>query len=131
MSYTTIYFLLEADDFDQAESRVTAYLETEHFFDYFIVLPESSGLLNKKRNELLELLEDRDWRKSANSFLELAEKHKSNEEFCLYGYYLIKAGELFAQCLTIASDFFNIDTGDYSIPKNDINQWMIAVDFHY
>ena len=42
MSHTTIYFLAEAEGIEEAQSKVDSYLETEHFFDYYTFLPESS-----------------------------------------------------------------------------------------
>ena len=61
MSHTTIYFLTEAEDFDRAERRVTAYLETETFFDYSAVIPEQSGPLEQKHEELAKFLDGREW----------------------------------------------------------------------
>jgi hypothetical protein len=49
----------------------------------------------------------------------------------MYGYNLIKAGELYAQYLTVDTYVYNIDAGYYSIPEEDTNWWAIAVDFHY
>jgi hypothetical protein len=57
----------------------------------------------------------------------------------MYGYNLIRAGELYSQSLTIDTYVFNIDYGDYSIPPPPPTKvgaesegwWAIAVDFHY
>ena len=131
MSHTTIYFITEAENIDQAENRVTGYLDSENFFDYFSVLPDESGPLEKKRKELTEFLNGWDWKKSADDFLSLAEKSKASGNFDQYGYNLIAAGQLYAQYLTADTYVFNIDTGDYSIPADDTGRWVIAVDFHY
>ena len=131
MSHTTIYFITEAEDLDQAGSRVTGYLETEHFFDCFSVLPETSGPLAQKRGELAEFAKDWDWKKSAESFLERAEKNKASGDLCSCGYDLIKAGELYAQCLTVETYVFNIEEGSYSVPTESKGWWAIAVDFHF
>jgi hypothetical protein len=131
MSHTTICFLTKAESFDQAENRVATFLETERFFDYSNALPESSGPLAKKRAELLESAKGWDWKKSADGFLEQAEQHKADGNLGLYGCQLIKAGELYAQSLTVDAYAYNIDTSDYSIPPEDKGWWAIAVDFHY
>jgi len=131
MSHTTIYFLTEAENYDDAETNVTAYLETEHFFDSFEVLHKSSGSLVQKRNELEEFVKEWNWIKSAGEFLEHAEVQKANGDLRSYGYCLINAGQLYAQHLTVETYVFNINTIDYSIPKEDKDWWIIAIDFHY
>jgi hypothetical protein len=62
-----------------------------------------------------------------------AEGYKAAGDLGLYGYSLIRAGELYAQYLTIDTYVFNIDYGDYSIPPSEDAKdwWAIAVDFHY
>jgi hypothetical protein len=131
MSHTTIYFLAEAESYDYAESKVTEKLEKEHFFDFYEVLPESSGSFTQKRDELLEYVKDWDWKKDAGNFLQRAEQYKADGLFKAYGYNLISAGELYAQYLTVDAYAYNIDNCDYSIPKEGINWWVIAIDFHY
>jgi len=131
MSHTTIHFLTETNDFDQAEHRVTEYLENEHFFDCFDILTESSGLLAEKHEVLAKFIEGYDWRKNADDFLKLAEEYKTAGNLNQYGYCLINAGQLYSQSLTIDAYVFNIDTGDYSIPAEDKGWWLVAVDFHY
>jgi len=131
MSHTTIYFLTEAEGYEQAESKVTQYLEAENFFDYFNTLAESSGPLAQERAELLEFAKGWDWKKDADGFLKQAEQYKAEGSFDACGYNLIKAGELYAQHLTVDAYAFNIDTGDYTIPEEDKGWWAIAVDFHY
>ena len=128
MSHTTIYFLTKAENAGQAERKVTAYLDTEHFFDSFSVL--SSGTLSEKRKELDVFAGDGDWKKQAGEFLKLAEKQKAAGNFSGCGYHLINAGQLYAQHLTVDTRVFNIDEEDYSVPT-DGNGWqVIAVDFH-
>jgi hypothetical protein len=131
MSHTTIYFLAKAKDFEQAENRVTEYLEGESFFDDSKVLHGDSGPLEQKRGELLELVKNWDWKKNADGFLDKAEKCKADGNFGMYGYNLIKAGELYAQYLTIETYVFNIETSYYSLPDEDENWWAVDVDFHY
>jgi hypothetical protein len=131
MSHTTIYFLTEANDFDQAEHRVTEYLETEHFFDSFNILPDESGSLKEKRQDIDTFIDGWNWRKSADDILNLAEKYKSAGNLAQYGYHLVNAGQLYAQYLTVETYAFNIDTGDYTIPADDAGWQIIAVDFHY
>jgi hypothetical protein len=131
MSHTTIYFLTAAESYDHAESKVMANLEKEHFFDSYEVLPESSGPFAQKRDELLELVKDWDWKKDADNFLQQAEKYKADGLLKAYGYNLIRAGELYAQCLTADAYAYNIDNCDYSIPKEGVNWWVIAINFHY
>jgi len=131
VSHTTIYFLAEAEDIDQAEIRVAEYLETENFFDYFNFLPDESGSLVKKRADLDAFTGNWDWKKSADDFLNLAEKHKAAGNLYQYGCHLIWAGQMYAQYLTVDAYIFNIDTGDYSIPAEDERRWVIAFDFHY
>jgi hypothetical protein len=131
MSHTTIYFLAEAADFDEAERQVSYYLETENFYDNFTVLDDNSGSLSEKRNELMGFINGWDWKKKANEFLSLAEKYKAAGSFDLYGYHLISAGQLYAQYLTIDTYVYNLDSSDYSIPSDDSGWWVIAVDFHY
>jgi hypothetical protein len=131
MAHTTIYFLTEVEGFDEAEGQVNAHLESENFFDYFNVLPDQSGSLEKMREELDAFIAGYDWRKSADDFLNEAEKYKAEGSLGLYGYYLINAGQLFAQHLSIDTYVYNIGSGDYSIPDNDFGWWVIAVDFHY
>jgi len=131
MSHTTIYFLTVAENYDDAEDKVTANLEKEHFFDLYEVLPESSGSLAQKRDELLEFAKDWDWKKDADSSLQLAEKYKADGLFTAYGFNLISAGELYAQSLTIDTYAYNIENCDYSIPKEGKNWWVIAIQFYY
>jgi hypothetical protein len=49
----------------------------------------------------------------------------------MYGYNLIRAGELYSQTLNTDTCVFNIDTADYSIPEETKGWQVIAVDFHY
>ncbi|MDR0475220.1 MAG: hypothetical protein LBH43_16295, partial [Treponema sp.] len=107
------------------------YLESENFFDYFNVLPESSGTLDQKLDEIKEYIKDFDWVKTGEGYLEQAEKGKASGNFRQYGYCLINAGELYAQKLTIDAYVYNIDSGDCSIPDDEKDWWAIAVDFHY
>jgi len=129
MSHTKIYFLTKAENSEEAEHKVTDYLETEHFFDYFNVL--SSGTLTEKRSELHEFINGWDWKKAADDFLKLAKKQKAAGNFNRYGYHLINAGSLYAQHLTVDTYVFNIDESNYSIPIDENGCWIIAVDFHY
>jgi len=131
MSHTTIYFLTKADEIEKAERKVDSYLETEHIFDYFTILPEKSGPLAYKRKELMDFIQDWDWKKSAEDFLMLAQKYKESGDLLLYGHHLIFAGELYSQDLTINTYTFNIDEGDYSVPDNDSGWWVIGVDLHF
>jgi len=128
MSHTTIYFLTKAENAEQAERAVTAYLDTEHFFDYFDVL--SSGALAEKRTELDEFTKGWDWKESADEFLKMARKQKAAGNFSGYGSHLINAGQLYAQHLTADTYAFNIDEEDYSVPTDDNGWLVIAVDFH-
>ena len=131
MSHTTIYFLTPGEDLSDAEGRVTEYLDTEHFFDYFDVLRESSGTLAEKRKELTKFTDGWDWKKAADNFLIQAEKYKADGNLSLFGTFLINAGVLYTQCLTIDTYAYNIDSGDYSIPDEDSGWWVIEVDLHY
>jgi len=131
MSHTNIYFLTVAENYEDAESKVIEHLEKEHFFDSYEVLPESSGPFAQKRDELLEFVKDWNWKKDADSFLQKAEKYKADSLFTSYGYNLIRAGELYAQCLTIDAYAYNIDDCDYSIPREVKDLWVIAINFHY
>jgi len=131
MSYTTIYFLTPGEDLLDAESRVAGYLETEHFFDFYDILSDSSGPLIQKRDELMDFIKNWDWKKAADNLLEQAEKHKASGNISLFGSFLINAGVLYAQCLTIDAYAYNIDSGDYSIPDDDSGWWVIAVGLHY
>jgi len=131
MSHTTIYFLTVAENYDDAKSKVTATMEKEHFIDSYEVLPESSGTFAQKRDELLEFVKDWDWKKDADSFLQQAEKYKEDGLLKSYGYNLISAGELYAQYLNVDAYAYNIENCDYSIPKEGVNWWVIAMDFHY
>lgn len=129
MSHTTIYFLNKAENVEQAERKVTDYLETENFFDYYNVI--SSGTLSEKRNELDDFIDGWNWNEVADNFLRLAKKQKSTGNFYRYGSHLINAGQLYAQHLTTDIYVFNIDDGNYSIPTDENGWWVIAVDFHY
>ena len=131
MSQTTIYFLTKAESYDEAEIQVEQYLETETFFDNSNTLDELSGPLAQKRGELMEFVKDWDWKKAADSYLKQADQNKAEGRYYGYGYNLIKAGELYAQYLTVDIYAFNIDTGDYYIPEEDKGWWAIAIDFRY
>jgi len=131
MSHTTIYFLAQAEGFNEAESKVTDYLEPEHFFDYHTVLPDESGPLAYKRPELLDFIKDWDWQKTAEEFLYLAQKYKEEGNQRIYGHHLVFAGELYSQDLTICTRVFNLDSDNYSVPDEDSGWWVIGVDFHY
>ncbi|MDR3142466.1 MAG: hypothetical protein LBU37_12200 [Tannerellaceae bacterium] len=131
MSYTTIYFLSETENLDKAGSRVNAYLEGENFFDYSEIQHDLSGPLETKRAALDAFLNGWNWKESADALLKEAEGYKTNGDLGTYGFKLIMAGELYSQGLTIDTYVFNIDTGDYSIPEESGNWWVIVVDFHY
>jgi hypothetical protein len=145
MSRSTIYFLAEAADFDGAESRVSSYLDTETFYDHFTVLDdksggepsplrgsaECSGPLSEKRQDLMGFIKGWDWKKNADDFLHLAERYKAAGDLGQYGYHLIRAGELYAQYLTIDAYVYNVESSDYAIPSEDSLWWVVAVDFHY
>ena len=128
---TKIYFLTEADVMDEAVQRVSAYLDSENFYNNFNILHESSGELLNKRNEVNEFMDNWNWKKAANDVLVLARKHRVTSNFYKYGCSLIKAGNLYAQHLSLDSYVFNIDEGDYSIPFDNKDWWVIAVEFHY
>jgi hypothetical protein len=131
VSHTTIYFLTEADDLDHAGRKVTAYLESESFFDYSEIQHELSGPLETKRKDLDAFLNGWNWREAAEAILKEAEGHKAKSILGMYGYNLIRAGELFSQSLTIDTYVFNIDFTDYTIPEESNGWWAVAVDFHY
>lgn len=131
MSHTTIYFLAEAENQHRAESRVNACLETENFYDYSGVIPEQSGPLDRKQKELAKFLDGWNWKNAAGALLNEAEDYKANDNWGMYGYCLIRAGELYSQSLTVDTCVFNINTADYSIPEHPGGWWVIAVDFHY
>jgi hypothetical protein len=131
MSHTAIYFLTKAKDLDEAEHEVSAYLEGENFFDCFDVMKDKSGTLEKRRTELKAFIQDWDWNKAADDFMEQAEKYKAEGNMSGYGYCLCNAGRLYAQYLFIDTYAYNIDTGDYSIPEDDNGWWLIAFDFHH
>jgi hypothetical protein len=130
MSYTTIYFLAKENNYDETEREVSAYLETESFFDYYNILPEKSGPLEIKRRELLELNESWGWKERADNYLNEAEKYKEDKS-SLFGTYLINAGVLYSQSLMIDTRIYNIHSGDYSIPDEDKDWWAIAAEFRY
>ena len=66
MSHTTICFLTGAEDFRDTEDRVTAYLDTETFFDYSEVRRDDSGPLEQKHQSLAEFINGWDWKKAAS-----------------------------------------------------------------
>jgi hypothetical protein len=133
MSHTTIYFLTKVRNFDRAEQLVTGYLETENFFDYSEVQTALSGPLETKRKEIDAFLNGWNWKETADALLETAEEYKANADPGMYGYSLIRAGELYAQNLSVDTYVFNIDSGDYSIPPPEESRgwWAVAVDFLY
>jgi hypothetical protein len=130
MSHTTIYFLSEAKDVEEAEHNVLAHLEGEDFFNYYEVMKDKSGSLEERRSELEAIIKDWDWMKAADNFMEQAETCKTQGNMGGYGYFLCNAGRLYAQYLFSDTYVYNINTGDYSIPKDDKGWWLIAVDFH-
>jgi len=132
MSSTTIYFLTKnAQSIEEAENLVSSYLDTENFFDYFSVIHDKSGSLAEKRNELIDFIKDWDWKKKADEFYNLAQRYKADSSLSQFGFYLVEAGQLYAQYLNIDTYVFNIDSGDYFIPESDNGWRVIAVDFHY
>jgi hypothetical protein len=131
MSHTTIYFLTKAGDFEEAEKRVTDYLEGEHFFDYYDVLKEKSGPLEEKRTELEAFIQDWDWKEAAGDLMKRADGYKAKGDLGTYGYCLCNAGQLYAQYLNTDTRVYNTDTGDYSVPADGKDRWLIAFDFHY
>jgi hypothetical protein len=131
MSHTTIYFLTEAKDQEEAEQEVSGYLEGERFFDYFDVMKDKSGSLEERRAELTAAIQDWDWIKTADGFMEQAEICKAQGNMSGYGYCLCNAGQLYAQYLSIDTYLYNIDASDYSIPTDDKDRWVIAVNFRY
>jgi hypothetical protein len=131
MSHTTIYFLAEAENQRRAENAVSAYLEGETFFDYSEIQRELSGPLETKRKDLDAFLHGWNWKEAADALMKEAEDYKAKNNLGMYGYNLVRAGELYAQNLTIDTYVFNIETGDYSIPTETKGWWAVAVDFHY
>jgi hypothetical protein len=131
MSHTTVYFLTETKDLEQAENRVNACLEGETFFDYSEVQHDLSGPLETKRKDLDAFLHGWNWKETADALMKEAEDCKAKDDWGMYGYKLVRAGELYAQNLTIDTYVYNIETGDYSIPDHPGGWWAVAVDFHY
>jgi len=132
MSSTTIYFLTKnAQSIEEAENLVSSYLDTENFFDYFSVIHEKSGSLAEKRNELMDFIKDWDWKKKADEFYNLAQRYKADSSLSQFGFYLVEAGQLYAQYLNIESYVFNIDAGDYSVTEKDNGWWLILGEFHF
>ena len=130
MSNTTIYFLTEAEDIEEAKSIVDSYLENEHLSDYWTVLDEGSGPLEMEQKELMNFIRNWNWKMCAKEYLNQAQKHKESDDLYAYGYRLICAGELYSQCLTVNTYVFNIESEDYSVPDDDMGWWVIVVDFH-
>ena len=130
MLHTMIYFLAHGEDLSDAEGRVAEYLETGHFFHYYDIRSDSSGPLTKKREDLMDFIKDWDWNKAADKLFEQAAKHKEAGNISLFGSYLFNAGVRYAQCLTVDTYVYNIDSEDYSIPDDDSGWWVIAVDFY-
>jgi hypothetical protein len=131
MSHATIYFLTTANAFEQAESKVMAYLEGETFFDYSEAIPDLSGPLKTRRKNLDAVLNGWNWRKAADALMQEAENYKAQDDLMMFGHCHIRAGALYAQTLNIDTYVFNIDTGDYCIPEESGGWWVIAVDFHH
>jgi len=131
MSEKMIYFVTEANSIEQAEDDVTDYLENEGFWSYSCRLPEFSGSLAQMRQKLVEFSKEWDWKKKADGFLVQAEKYKSEGNFCMYGHFLIYAGELYSKRLTTETCIFNIESEDYSLPKEDNNWWVIAIELYH
>jgi len=131
VSHSIIYFLTTAETLDEAESNAASYLDAENFFDYYDIQADASGPLIQKRKDLTDFIKDWDWEKTADKLFEQAEKYKAEGNTSLFGSFLISAGVLYAQCLTIDAYVYNIDSGDYSIPDDDSGWWVIAVDFRY
>jgi hypothetical protein len=131
MSHTTIYFLTQAEDLDEAENTVYDYLESVHHIDSPVISSNKSGLLSNKRSELMNYIKDWDWKKSAEEHLKWAQEYKESGDLRLYGNYLTYAGNLYAQELTSTTYVFNIDWDDYSVPDEDSGWWVIGVDSLY
>ena len=131
MSHTTIYFLTEADNLEEAESQAADFLENENFYSYYTVLPDKSGPLARKWEELLDYIKDWNWYKIADDFLLQAQEYKEAGDFGGYGYNLICAGQHYAECLTIDALVYNIESKDYEVPADDEGWWAIAIDFSY
>ena len=131
MSHTTIYFLTQAEDMEEAESQVADFLENEDFFSYYTALPDESGPLTDKRPELMDFIKDWDWKKIADDHLTRAQEDKEIGDLGGYGYHLICAGQLYAQYPTIDILVYNVESDDYRIPADDEGWWLIAVDFSY
>jgi hypothetical protein len=131
MSHTTIYFLVQAEDQENAESKVLGYLESVHHIDSPALSSDKSGSLVYKRPELMNYIKNWNWMQVAENFLHQAQKYKESGDLRLYGQHLVSAGELYSQNLTICTYVFNIDSDDYSVPDEDMGWWAIGVDSLY
>jgi len=131
MSSNTIFFIAEAENLERAERNVINYLENEGFWSYSCMLPVLSGTLVQGHKKLAELLKSWDYKKKADDFLNEAEKYKTDGDFCMYGHFLIYAGELYSQKLSFETPVFNIDSQDYTIPDDDKNWWVVSINLYH
>jgi len=128
MSSTYTYFIVKAENDNQAKMKVLIYLETEYFYEDFDVL--STFSLSEKRKGFSDLYKFWNWNDNADEYLKLAEKEKSKGNFIKCGNLLIDAGNLYAQKLTISTCIFNLDFNNYSIPEDDKDWRVIEVCFY-
>ena len=131
MANTEIYFILKAEDYEQADWTLYNYLEGKGFYpSVACMLEELSGPLTEKRDEISDLLNRWAWEKKAKYYLRKAEKNHAKGNFKKYGELLILAGELYSQKLTTNAWIFNMDSEDYSVPDEDENRWVVVAGLH-
>ena len=135
MESRTVYFLTLAEDLEQAKRKIINYIENAGSCRYSLI-PKLSGSLAKRHKKLVEVLKKWDWKKEAGDLLIEAEKFKTTigyfaeDDLLVYGNFLISAGVLYAQKLSVDTCIFNIEYGNYYVPDKEDHEhwWVIAVD---
>ena len=122
-----VFFLTEAEDLEDAEFYVARYLDEKGIWNYSRKLPELSGPLAQKREILIDLYKNWDWKKRGEELLIQAEKYKAKGNFKMYGKYLYYASNIYCQELINDTPVFNIESEDYSIPEDTENWWVISI----
>jgi hypothetical protein len=131
MSHVMMVFLVEAENFDDAQSKVYNYIEDIHdWWDYGEVVDKSEKF-NRPLSECIADIPHPDFMPIAETALKEAEEYNAKKDYRWAGYKYRMAGILFEQLMSYDYPMWNMTIEDYSIPEDPTGWFAIEADLHY
>lgn len=138
-----IIILTKANDVEEAENNVSDFmiLYKDSVWDWWQLGGRWSSLLETSPlGECIELVNE--WKQNVNHAIKAEEEAKqwlnyknSNgdivADYGMYGYCLVKAGNLYQQKFYNNTNVYNMETSDYSIPEEVFGWYAVMIDIHY